>query len=156
MSLDRNRLPEPQSYFEAEGLTLKGPGKWKTAACNFHGGSDSMRINTLSGGFKCMACGVGGGDVLAYHLQAHGLDFVEGAKALGAWVDDGRPRREHKPTTLPPRAAIELMSFEASLVAIAACNMAKGLALDDNDRQRLLQSAARVQLIASDFGEGQL
>ncbi len=49
MSFDRERMPDPVSYFEGEGLKLSGPGKWKTTGCTFHGGSDSMRINVASG-----------------------------------------------------------------------------------------------------------
>jgi hypothetical protein len=32
MGFERDRLPDPMSYFEAEGLRLKGPNssKWKT------------------------------------------------------------------------------------------------------------------------------
>ena len=50
-----------------------------------------MRVNTQTGAYCCMAgCGARGGDVLAYHMAAHGLAFVDAAKALGAWIDDGR------------------------------------------------------------------
>jgi hypothetical protein len=38
-----------------------------------------------TGGFRCMACGAHGGDVLAFHMQRYGLAFIEAAKALGAW-----------------------------------------------------------------------
>ena len=106
MGFERDRLPDPATYFEGEGLTLTGPrsAKWKTAACTFHGGSDSMRINTVTGAWVCMAgCGARGGDVLAYHQATHGLEFVEAAKALGAWVDDGKPQAPHRPTPLSPR-----------------------------------------------------
>ena len=75
MSYDRTRLPDPVGYYESQGLTLKGSrsAKWRTTRCEFHGGSDSMRVNVTNGAFKCMACNVGGGDVLAYHmpLDAH-------------------------------------------------------------------------------------
>lgn len=54
-SFDRAALPDTESYFEAEGFDLKGPGKWKTTRCDFHGGSDSMRVNTEGGGWVCMA-----------------------------------------------------------------------------------------------------
>ena len=65
MSFNRDALPEPIGYFEGMGLNLRGPGKWKTTRCEFHGGSDSMRVNTSSGAWVCMACGAKGGDVLA-------------------------------------------------------------------------------------------
>lgn len=154
MPLNRDTLPEPVSYFESEGLRLTGPSsaKWKTTGCAFHGGSDSMRINTRSGAWVCMAgCGARGGDVLAYHMALHGLDFVEAAKALGAWVDDGQPHRPQKPTALPPRAALEVLGFEATVVAVAAGNLARGLALRDMDLARLMVCASRITRIVGDF-----
>ena len=144
MSFDRNHLPDPASYFEAEGLKLDGRGKWRTTECKFHGGSDSMRINLASGGYCCMNCGEKGGDVLAYHMAVHGLEFVDAAKALGAWVEDGRPVQQHRPAPLPPRAALQVIGFEASLAAIAAANVAKGVALSDVDLSRLLTAANRI------------
>ena len=47
MRFDRSLLPDPASYYEAQGLRLTGPrsAKWRTTACSFHGGSDSMSIN---------------------------------------------------------------------------------------------------------------
>lgn len=151
MSFDRNHLPDTVSYYESEGLRLTGPGKWRTTACIFHGGSDSMRVNLASGGYCCMSCGEKGGDVMAYHMQTHGLEFVDAAKALGAWVDDGQPARQYKPTALPPRAALEVISFEAILVAIAAGNIAKGVILSDVDRARLIVATGRINQIAKDF-----
>jgi hypothetical protein len=34
-----------------------------------------------------MVCGAHGGDVLAFHMQRHGLRFIEAAQALGAWEE---------------------------------------------------------------------
>jgi len=151
MSFDRNKLPEPLEYFESEGLKLTGRGKWRTTECKFHGGSDSMRINTATGAWVCMACCVKGGDVLAHHMQLHGLEFMDAAKALGAWIEDGKPRPMQKPTALQPRAALEVLGFEANLVAVAAGNLAHGLAMSDADRARLLVCAGRISRIAGDF-----
>ena len=82
MGFDRNLLPDPVSYFENQGLTLKGPNraKWKTTACNFHGGSDSMRVNTENGAWVCMSCGEKGGDVLAYEIKVSGAEFQDATK----------------------------------------------------------------------------
>ena len=153
MSFDRNLLPDRMGYFEAQGLKLAGPrsAKWKTTACQFHGGSDSMRINTATGAWVCMSCGESGGDVLAYSMKLHGLEFVEAAKQLGAWVDDGKPQRPQKPTALPPRAALEVMAFECCLVAVAAGNLAKGVTPSDAARARLMVAAGRINRIAGDF-----
>lgn len=146
MSFDRNLLPDIVNYLEGHSLRLVGPqnSKWKTTACQFHGGSDSMRFNTHSGGFCCMSCGVKGGDLLAYHQQLHNLEFIDAAKQLGAWVDDGRPQRPQKATPLSPRAAMEVMGYECNLVAVAAGNVAKSVILSANDLSRLLAAAGRI------------
>ena len=154
MTFDRNLLPEPTAYFEAQGLKLTGPrmAKWKTTECRFHDGSDSMRVNASAGAWVCMSCGVKGGDVLAYELAATGADFVDAAKAIGAWVDDGnKPHAPQKPTPLSPRAALSAMAFEASFTAIAAGNVAQGVALTDADRSRLMQAAGRINRMAEVF-----
>ena len=152
MPFDRRNLPDPISYYESEGLKLTSRGKWRTTECKFHGGSDSMRINADSGAFACMAgCGARGGDVLAYHMAQHGLEFVEAAKALGAWIDDGKPATQHKPTPLSPRQALEVLSAECNLVAIAAGNMAQGVHLTIAERQRLLTASNRITRLVEVF-----
>lgn len=153
MTFDRNQLPDPLGYYEAEGLALKGPrsAKWQTTECRFHGGRDSMRINVATGAFRCMNCGARGGDVLAYHMAEHGQEFVDAAKALGAWVDDGKPAKPQRPTALSPRAAFEVLSFEATVVAVAAGNIGNGVALTDADRARVLVCAGRINRIVEDF-----
>lgn len=151
MSFDRERMPDPVSYFEGEGLKLSGPGKWKTTGCTFHGGSDSMRINVASGAWVCMSCSAKGGDVLSYHMQAHGLEFIDAAKALGCWVDDGKPQRPHKPAPLPPRAALQVIAFEATLAAVGAGNVARGVTLTDADRLRLFTAAGRINRLVEAY-----
>ena len=153
MSFDRNLLPDPTAYFEEQGLKLTGPrkAKWKTTECRFHDGSDSMRVNTSSGAWVCMSCGKKGGDVLAYELAVTGADFVDAAKAVGAWVDDGRPHTTQKPTPLSPRAALSALAFEATLTAVAAGNVAQGVVLTAADRSRLMQAAGRINRMAEVF-----
>lgn len=151
MSFDRARLPDPSSYFESEGLKLTGRGKWRTTECRFHGGSDSMRINVQSGGFLCMAgCGAKGGDALAYRMAAHGEDFVTAARALGAWIEDGKPTPK-RPTSIAPRDAISLIANECNLVAVAAANLAHGVALTSIDLERLLKAAGRITRVVEVF-----
>lgn len=150
MSFDRNLLPEPVAYFENQGLVLAGPrvAKWKTTACQFHDGSDSMRVNTASGYWQCMNCGVSGGDVLAYHMQLHGMEFIDAAKQLGAWIDDGKEPPRQTPAPLPPRAALGVLAFESTLAAVAAGNVAHGVILTDVDLARLLVAVNRINRIA--------
>ena len=99
IDFNRDLLPDPLTYFEKQGLQLHGRTKWRTGCCVFHGGSDSMRFNTETGGYVCMAgCGAKGGDVLAYHMQAHGLSFVDAARELGALLGDDTvpPKRQQQ------------------------------------------------------------
>lgn len=152
MAFDRSRLPEPLAYFEGEGLTLKGPGRWKTAACTFHGGRDSMRVNIGGGAWVCMSCGEKGGDVLAFHMRRHGLEFVDACRAIGAWVEDGKTSTA-RPLPFSARAALEVIRFEALLCAVAACNLARGIPLASADRERLVQAAGRIEFIASEIGK---
>lgn len=153
MTFDRKLLPEPTTYFENQGLTLKGPksSKWKTTSCNFHGGSDSMRVNVSSGAWVCMSCGEKGGDVLAYEIKDGGREFVDAAKALGCWVNDGRPQVQTKPTPLSPRLALSVMAFESTLAAVAAGNVAKGVTLNNADRARLMVAANRINRLVEAF-----
>ena len=153
MSFDRTLLPDPGTYFGNQGLILKGPrsAKWKTTACNFHGGSDSMRVNVATGAWVCMSCGEKGGDVLAYEIKAGGREFVDAAKALGCWVDDGRPPVQAKPTPLSPRLALSVLAFESTLTAVAAGNVANGVSMTDADRARLLVAANRINRLVEGF-----
>ena len=156
MTLTRDRLPEPRGFFENQGLVLVGRGAWRTTRCIFHGGSDSMRVNIHSGGFCCMAgCGARGGDVLAYHMAAQGLGFVEAARDLGAWVDepaDPSQNQRRRPSGLPAREALALLREDAMLVAVAAGNLAQGVTLSEADRHRLLDCASRIGRIAEQVG----
>lgn len=151
MGLDRNALPDPLVFYEGEGLTFRERRtQWRTTECRFHGGSDSMRINTHSGGFVCMNCQAKGGDVLAYRMAAYGESFIEAAKALGAWVDDGRPAPA-RPTPISARDAIALLVSECGLIAVAGANLARGVALTDEDKQRVMSAAGRVNRIGELF-----
>ncbi len=148
----RDMLPDPVGFFEAEGLVLRGPGKWKTTACTFHGGSDSMRVNTDTGAFKCMACEVHGGDVLSFYMQWHGIEFMDAAEALGATVVDGTPTTPKRKTTLSAHAALMLLQSEAWFVACTALATA-GAIKDDADRQRLIEATRTIQHIMQEVAE---
>jgi hypothetical protein len=154
MAFNRERLPDPTTYYKAQGLALMGShhAAWRTTRCHFHGGSDSMRIKVTTGAFRCMACEARGGDLLAYHMAIHGVDFVEAAKAVGAWTDDGQPAFRHRPAPLSPRDALEVLGFEATLTAVAAANIANRVPLSDEDHNRLMVAAKRIGHIVSAFG----
>ena len=148
MPFDRDALPEPVSYYEAAGLAFRErKGKWRTAGCPFHGSSDSLRVNTESGAFVCMACGAKGGDVLAYEQALHGVDFVTACKSLGAWIDDGKPVTYRRPTPFSARDALEVLHNESNLIVVTAMNVANGVQLSREALDRLIQAAARVRHI---------
>jgi hypothetical protein len=148
MTFIRDALPNPVPYFEGQGLILEGKGTWRTTRCDFHGGSDSLRVNTLTGGFVCMAaCGARGGDVLDYHRAAHGLGFVEAAKALGAWVEDGTPNTgSTRPTAIPARALLQLAAHELTICVVVLAD-ALAARMKDADYQRLCAAVGRVTFI---------
>lgn len=84
----RNQLPNPSEYYRKQGLKLTGGGEWKSAICPFHKDKNpSLRLRLDVGAFRCMVCGVHGGDVLAFHMQLYKLNFISAARALGAWED---------------------------------------------------------------------
>ena len=150
MSFDRNKLPDAQDYYEnTAGLTLIGRGQWKTVRCDFHGGSNSIRINTKSGAFVCMAgCGARGVDVLAYHMAANGLSFIDAAKSLGCWLDDGKEQTRQKPSPIPARAMLEVVAHEVVIASLVAADLATGRTVSDTDRNRLLVAAGRIGRVA--------
>lgn len=86
-----------------------------------------------------------------YHMAQHGMEFVEAAKALGAWVDDGKPTTQHKPTPLSPRQALEVLAAECNLVAIAAGNVAHGVVLSQVDLSRVLTASGRITRLVEIF-----
>ena len=145
MAFDRERLPEPLGYYESQGLTFRErKGRWRTTRCEFHQGSDSMRVNTQTGAWCCMACNAHGGDVVAYEMAAHGLTFIEAAKQLGAWIDDGKPQQHRRPKALPAHEALELIKRESNLVDIEAARLANGHAITNDIKTRLLQAAGTI------------
>jgi hypothetical protein len=150
MSFDRARQPDPFEVFQGEGLAPDKGGKWGTCTCPKHGGR-SLRFNRATGAFRCMAgCDLSGGDLVAFRMQAYGESFIDAAKALGCWIDDGRPVPK-RPTPLPARDAISLLARESNLIAVAAGNVAHGVALAQTDLDRVLAAAGRVQRISEVF-----
>lgn len=147
MTFDRTLLPDSVTYFKNQGLTLKVPrsAKRKTTSYNFHDGSDSMRVNVATGAWLCMmSCGEKGGDVLACEIKDGSREFVDAAKALSCWVDDGRPSVFTKPAPLSPCLALSVLAFESTLAAVADGNVANRVTLTNADRARLMVAAKRI------------
>ena len=83
----RKNLPSSITYYQKQGIQLKGSGAWRDAVCPFHADTKpSLRINIEKGAYRCMACGARGSDVLAFHMHLYSMPFIAACKALGAWI----------------------------------------------------------------------
>lgn len=151
-AFNREALPTWPNYADTIGAKLVGKGRWRTTACEFHGGSDSMRVNTQSGGWVCMSCGAKGGDVLAHYMQRTGAGFREAAIALGAWDHAGPARQgEFKPRTLSARDAMEAIARELLFLVIVLSDIRRGVIPTDADWLKFLHGAGRIEALAKEF-----
>jgi hypothetical protein len=147
----KDRLPDVQSYFESEDVHLVGPGQWKTGPCHLHGGSDSLRVNVRTGGWVCMNC-MAKGDMLAYHMQRHDLDFIAAARQLGAYVEDGKPHRgQAKPKTLPATEAMQLIVHCWLVQVNVIAGIRAGVIPSDVDWHSFLVRAGEAELLATEY-----
>lgn len=77
---DREILPAPNKYYREEGLKLTGGGELKSAICPFHeDSSPSLRVRLDSAGYRCMACGAHGENIIVFHVMLHKRSFQESA-----------------------------------------------------------------------------
>lgn len=88
-SFERHLLPSAAAYLAAHGLLRSGPrSEWVSVTCPAHKAGEernpSLRVSLIDGHFRCMACGVKGGDVLSLHRLLTGASFVQAATDLGA------------------------------------------------------------------------
>lgn len=79
-----------------------------------------------------------GGDSSQEILDAIGLTFSD--LFPEKVTDHGKPMRP----TFPATDILRCIGFEALLVAISASNMAKGVQLTDEEKQRLMVAAGRI------------
>lgn len=72
---------------ELPGASLKKHDWNDGGLCPFHSDNKagSFRVNLTTGAFKCFACGMVGGDIVAFIMALYGLQFVE---ALAKLADD--------------------------------------------------------------------
>lgn len=144
----RDRVPGWTDYADREGLALEGKGRWLTLLCVFHADTKpSLRVNTASGGWCCMACGASGGDTLAYHMRAHGLDFIEAAKAVGAWDASGKPMSAQGRRTLSARDGLELLYHDAMVLFVIGADIGQGKAPSEIDRTSVAAAARRILVV---------
>lgn len=87
--LDRESLPDPMKYLESRRLLKRQPkaGKGAVIACPAHNGgkekNPSLVVSPIDGHFRCMACGVSGGDLVSLHRLITGAGFIEAVRDLG-------------------------------------------------------------------------
>jgi phage/plasmid primase-like uncharacterized protein len=148
----RDRLPDWLTFADRFGVELDGRGKWRTTGCVFHGGSDSLRVNTETGGWICMACGVKGGDVLAYVMKAHNVSLARAAWMLGAWSDDDEPpqRSGRCAPRLSEADRREIAALDLVLCVTVLSDARRGLLPSEKTWQAFLAAAGRVGAL---FGE---
>ena len=88
--LDRSLLPNPAKFYADELDSLSSAGTWRDALCPFHGDKrPSLRVNVQTGAYKCMACGEGGSDLIAFLRRRDGLSFPDACRRLGCWIEGG-------------------------------------------------------------------
>lgn len=66
-------------YTEETGFTVPDAhDKWFSTLCPFHEDNrPSLRVHIPGGGFRCMACGERGGDIINFVQIKHGLTFTD-------------------------------------------------------------------------------
>ena len=69
----------PIFYYESElARRISGTAVWVDAGiCPFHSDKSkgSFFVNQLTGAYKCHSCGIGGGDIIDFHMKHHSYDF---------------------------------------------------------------------------------
>lgn len=151
MTFDRDKLPDALDFY-AHVVFREKRGIWRTTACPWHGGSDSLRINTRTGAYRCMNCEARGGDIVSYLMAADGLSFEQAARALGAWTDrPGAPPGQQTPRRFSAADALSLLRQEAMLLGVLATDIAKGKPLSEKDAARLRVCCGRIQVVTGEL-----
>jgi hypothetical protein len=82
-------------------------------------------------------------------------DLIAPQRLAGSVVDRvliDRRKPDYAGRGLTARDALKALAFEAMLVAVAAQNLALGMALADADLTRLLIAWARIETLAAEAG----
>ena len=130
------------------GVRSTGKGMW-IAQCPAHGDKHpSLAIRELDNGRVLLHCFVGcsAGEVLA----ALGMTLSDLFPPRTDGSIDHRQRHERRP--FPATDALRCIAVEAMLVVISATRLAQGGTLTEDDRQRLLVAASRIQAAVDAVG----
>ncbi len=122
-----------------DGVKHTGPGRFM-ARCPAHDDrSPSLGVKDCGDGFTIVNClaGCETEDVLA----AVGLSFSD------LYPERIGPEHSYKPVRqrFDARQVLRVLRSEANLVAIAAENIAEGITLSDEDRDRVFNAACRIR-----------
>lgn len=156
MPFDRAAMPQTFDLLRDFGFQFReARGKWRTTTCEFHDDhSPSMRVNVETGGWCCMSCGASGGDAVAYLMARTGGDFVNCAKALGAWRGgpDDRAARPRLPGGLSAHDALSVIAADMGLLFVVAADVAAGKTISEFDIHEFARATGRMQAIAKRYG----
>lgn len=91
--VDRRSLPTPLRYLTERRLFVGKPRhEWAQIRCPRHKGGDerkpSLGVNLVDGHFRCHACGVKGGDIVALHMLVTAKRFRDAVADLGGRFHD--------------------------------------------------------------------
>lgn len=78
-------FPTPKDYYRQQYPGLHPLDKeWISVKCCFHDDNrPSLRINLVTGAFRCFACSANGGNIIAFHCQRYHLSFRAAVEFLG-------------------------------------------------------------------------
>tara|TARA_R110002124_G_scaffold195516_3_gene362543 strand:- start:5210 stop:5488 length:279 start_codon:yes stop_codon:yes gene_type:complete len=84
--LNKQLLPTPASYYKREFPSMKIKLEKVNVKCPFHDDkTPSLNLNMINGRFYCFACCAKGGDIIDFHMQRYGFNFIETVNFFGAW-----------------------------------------------------------------------
>lgn len=124
----------------------RAPDQWSARCPAYHDKGPSLSIKALPDG-----------RILVHDFGGCSVDEVLGA--VGLSVRDLFPPKPPPAGGAAPLSrrrlltagqALEILVFEATLAATAACNIAEGLPMAADDRARLLKAAGRIIAIAEE------
>ena len=94
-----------------------------------------------------MSCGAKGGNVLDHYMQRHGAEFVDAARALGAWKEGDTPAKPRRPGTLSARDGLELLYADAMLMFVVGSDIGQNRTPSEADLQAVARAARRVLVV---------
>lgn len=123
------------------------PMHWIGCCTGHDGKHQNMTIRELDDGtllLKCWSQGCSAAEIVA----GMGLRLSD----LFPEKHDGQHARKGERRPFPASDVLKAVAFEAKLVALAACSLARGEPLSDADRDRLLTAATRLNSAVSGCG----